>query len=91
MSAAADTTKGNGLGMKDFSAENANKADNRKARKAAESDAATSADRNGALQRCYGKIGISAVAAAARYQGAAKNPAYAPAMLKPHHEAGDAA
>jgi hypothetical protein len=31
-----------------------------------------------ALDRCYGKIGISAVAAAARYQGAAKNPAYAP-------------
>ena len=27
----------------------------------------------------YGKIGISAVAAAARYQGGAKNPAYAPA------------
>jgi hypothetical protein len=30
------------------------------------------------LGRCYGKIGISAVAAAARYQGTAKNPAYAP-------------
>jgi hypothetical protein len=30
------------------------------------------------LGRCYGKIGISAVAAAARYQGSAKNPAYAP-------------
>jgi len=27
----------------------------------------------------YGQIGISAVAAAARYQGDAKNPAYAPA------------
>lgn len=26
----------------------------------------------------YGQIGISAVAAALRYQGAAKNPAYAP-------------
>jgi hypothetical protein len=31
-----------------------------------------------ALDARYGRIGISAVAAAARYQGAAKNPAYAP-------------
>lgn len=31
-----------------------------------------------ALHRRYGQIGISAVAAAARYQGAAKNQAYAP-------------
>jgi hypothetical protein len=31
-----------------------------------------------ALDRCFGQIGISAVAAAARYQGGAKNPAYAP-------------
>jgi hypothetical protein len=31
-----------------------------------------------ALDACYGRIGISAVAAAARYQGGAKNPAYAP-------------
>jgi hypothetical protein len=31
-----------------------------------------------ALDACYGQIGISAVAAAARYQGDAKNPAYAP-------------
>ncbi len=31
-----------------------------------------------ALDARYGQIGISAVAAAARYQGAAKNPAYAP-------------
>jgi hypothetical protein len=30
----------------------------------------------------YGQIGISAVAAAVRYQGAAKNPAYAPAAIK---------
>jgi hypothetical protein len=33
-----------------------------------------------ALDRRYGAIGISAVAAAARYQGAAKNPAYAPVV-----------
>jgi hypothetical protein len=32
-----------------------------------------------ALDARYGQIGISAVAAAARYQGVAKNPAYAPA------------
>jgi hypothetical protein len=32
-----------------------------------------------ALDACYGQIGISAEAAAARYQGVAKNPAYAPA------------
>jgi hypothetical protein len=32
-----------------------------------------------ALDDCYGQIGISAVAAAARYQGLGKNTAYAPA------------
>lgn len=31
-----------------------------------------------ALHRCYGEIGIPAVAAAARYQGPGKNSAYAP-------------
>ena len=35
-----------------------------------------------ALVHCYGEIGISAVAAAVRYQGAAKNPAYAPATAE---------
>jgi hypothetical protein len=40
-------------------------------------------DRAGtALAGCYGKIGISAVAAAARYQGSGKNPAYAPTSNK---------
>jgi hypothetical protein len=34
------------------------------------------------LQRRYGQIGISAVAAAARYQGEAKNPAYAPVQTR---------
>ena len=34
------------------------------------------------LDRRYGRIGISAVAAAARYQGSAKNPAYAPSSNK---------
>jgi hypothetical protein len=37
---------------------------------------------NTALHLCYGQIGISAVAAAARYQGSAKNLAYAPAAVK---------
>lgn len=32
-----------------------------------------------ALDACYGQIGISAVAAAVRYQGLGKNAAYAPA------------
>ncbi len=39
---------------------------------------AQSAQSRPALDACYGQIGISAVAAAARYQGTAKNPAYAP-------------
>jgi hypothetical protein len=33
---------------------------------------------NDTLQHCYKQIGIPAVAAAVRYQGDAKNPAYAP-------------
>jgi hypothetical protein len=36
------------------------------------------ADHGTALDRRYGQIGISAVAAAVRYQGGGKNPAYAP-------------
>jgi hypothetical protein len=35
-----------------------------------------------ALDSRYGQIGISAVAAAVRYQGEAKNPAYAPCSNK---------
>lgn len=46
---------------------------------------------NTALDRRYGKIGISAVAAAVRYQGAAKNPAYAPAAINWYDRAGEAA
>lgn len=34
------------------------------------------------LDHRYGQIGISAVAAAVRYQGGAKNPAYAPCSSK---------
>jgi hypothetical protein len=39
----------------------------------------------------YRQIGIPAVAAAARYQGVAKNPAYAPAPTKWHDHTGEAA
>jgi len=35
------------------------------------------------LDSRYGEIGISAVAAALRYQSEAKNPAYAPVALQP--------
>ncbi len=62
--------------MKDASAATAkNTAQNkRKLRK--------SVDENTALHRRYGQIGISAVAAAVRYQGSSKNAAYAPAVSK---------
>jgi hypothetical protein len=43
------------------------------------------------LDQRYRQIGIPAVAAAARYHGAAKNPAYAPVVAKWHERAGDAA
>ena len=43
------------------------------------------------LDQRYRQIGIPAVAAAARYHGAAKNPAYAPVAAKWHDHAGDAA
>jgi hypothetical protein len=46
---------------------------------------------NTALDRRYGKIGISAVTAAARYQGTAKNPAYAPAAAGRYDDTGEAA
>ena len=39
----------------------------------------------------YRQIGISAVAAAVRYQGVAKNPAYAPAPTKWQDYTGEAA
>jgi hypothetical protein len=43
------------------------------------------------LDSRYGQIGISAVAAAARYQGAAKNSAYAPVPTKWNDRADEAA
>lgn len=44
-----------------------------------------------ALDLCYGQIGISAVAAAVRYQGGAKNPAYAPVATRWSNWADEAA
>jgi hypothetical protein len=44
-----------------------------------------------ALDRRYGQIGISAVAAAARYQGEAKNQAYAPVAIPLDYHFEDAA
>jgi len=43
------------------------------------------------LDARYGKIGISAVAAALRYCGETKNPAYAPVTLQPAMPDEDAA
>jgi hypothetical protein len=42
----------------------------------------TEAEEPTALDRRYGAIGISAVAAAVRYQGGAKNSAYAPVEIQ---------
>jgi hypothetical protein len=50
--------------------------------KSANSDDRRPATPTVALDRSYGEIGISAVAAAVRYQGTGKNPAYAPAAVK---------
>jgi hypothetical protein len=46
---------------------------------------------NGWLDARYRQIGISAVAAAVRYQGVAKNPAYAPAPIRWQDYTGEAA
>jgi hypothetical protein len=43
------------------------------------------------LDRRYGEIGISAVAAALRYRSDAKNPAYAPVASQPQDEREDVA
>jgi hypothetical protein len=66
--------------MKDAAAETAKKTAQRTivAKDQLAKDRAKDHPRETALDHRYGAIGISAVAAAARYQGAAKNPAYAP-------------
>jgi len=61
--------------MQDATANTGKKIGNRR-------EAGKSSDEQNALHLCYGQIGISAVAAAARYQGDAKNPAYAPVAIK---------
>ena len=74
--------------MTNLTAEMANKAAQMdRARKISDENVA----QNGTLDGCYRQIGISAVAAAVRYQGAAKNPAYAPAPTKWQDHTGDAA
>jgi hypothetical protein len=68
--------------MPDVAARSASKTSNqRKPRKCA--DAQT------ALDLRYGQIGISAVAAAARYQGGARNPGHPPVVVE-LDERGDA-
>jgi hypothetical protein len=66
--------------MKDAAAETAKKTAQKTivAKDRAKDHLAKDHPRETALDRRYGAIGISAVAAAARYQGGAKNPAYAP-------------
>jgi hypothetical protein len=51
-----------------------------KTAKKTEQNTVAAEEKETALDHRYGAIGISAVAAAARYQGAAKNPAYAPVV-----------
>ena len=63
---------------------------NKLSAKVAQSDAVEPASdgNNGlgaSLDRRYRQIGISAVAAAVRYQGAGKNQAYAPAQINWRH------
>jgi len=61
--------------MKDVTADTAKKTENQR-------KPLKSSDEHIALHLCYREIGISAVAAAARYQGGSKNPAYAPAAAR---------
>jgi hypothetical protein len=74
--------------MQDVTAETANKTaqKNRSRTLSGENTA-----QNVALDRCYRQIGISAVAAAVRYQGVGKNPAYAPVAVRRQHRADEAA
>lgn len=82
--------------MTNSTAEMANRPSAKTAQKTAQSDAVQpvsdeNSGHSGALDRRYRQIGISAVAAAVRYQGVAKNPAYAPAQVNWRHFADDAA
>lgn len=53
-----------------------------------EKNAQTQSPDRADLDQQYGSIGISAVAAAARYSGEARNPAYAPASPQPSGRSG---
>jgi hypothetical protein len=76
---------GNGvLKMQDVSANSAQKTGPKKGHGETSGEAT-------ALTGRYGQIGISAVAAAVRYQGSAKNPAYAPASSQWRHRLAEAA
>jgi len=73
--------------MQDVTAETAKKASqNIKGRTLSGENAQSTA-----LDYSYRHIGISAVAAAARYQGTGKNPAYAPVTSNKYEPAEDAA
>lgn len=74
--------------MTTLTAEMANKAAQiDRAQKIPREDAA----QNSSLDGHYRQIGISAVAAAVRYQGVAKNPAYAPVTTRWQDHSDDAA
>jgi len=73
-----------GIEMRDAAAETAKKT-------AQKTVTAKDIAKETALDHRYGAIGISAVAAAARYQGAAKNQAYAPVVNARFEPAGEAA
>jgi hypothetical protein len=74
--------------MQDVTAETAKKTtQNVKPRTLSGENAAPST----ALDQSYRQIGISAVAAAARYQGTTKNPRYAPVATNTYDLAEDAA
>ncbi len=82
--------------MRDAAAETAKKTLQKTLQKTAQKtvvakDRAKDRAKDTALHRRYGAIGISAVAAAARYQGAAKNPAYAPVVNAWYEPADEAA
>lgn len=68
--------------MTNVTAESANKTDQKNQNWQASRE---DSGENTALDGRYGQIGISAVAAAVRYQGVTKNPAYAPAPINWRH------
>jgi hypothetical protein len=82
--------------MTDATAEMAKKTDQKmKARNnshdLSDGNAAESGAEGSSLDCRYRQIGISAVAAAVRYQGVGKNPAYAPTPIDWHDSTEDAA